>query len=71
MIRLTDLEFRYPEGEFELRIRDLALKRGERVGVVGPSGSGKTTLLHLLAGILAPASGAVVVDDVEVSGLGR
>jgi putative ABC transport system ATP-binding protein len=39
--------------------------------MVGPSGSGKTTLLHLLAGILAPAKGSVVIDDVEVAELGR
>ncbi len=47
------------------------MSRDESVAVVGPSGCGKTTLLHLLAGILSPASGSVVVDGVEVSKLGR
>ncbi len=55
---------------FALRVRELAVGRGESVAVVGPSGCGKTTLLHLLAGILAPASGSVVVDGVELSELG-
>ena len=50
---------------------ELEVARGESVAVVGPSGCGKTTLLHLLAGILAPASGSVVVDGVESSELGR
>ncbi len=36
MIRLTDLEFRYREGEFALRIPELAVGRGERVAVIGP-----------------------------------
>ena len=69
MIRLTDLAFRYPEGEFELRIPELAVKRGECVGVVGPSGSGKTTLLHLIAGIALPERGSVHSCETEVSGL--
>jgi putative ABC transport system ATP-binding protein len=71
VIEVRDLAFGYPRGGFELRVNELELARGESVAVVGPSGCGKTTLLHLLAGILAPASGSVVVDGVEVSELGR
>ena len=35
---------------------------GEFVALVGPSGSGKTSLLAILAGLLAPSSGSVVID---------
>jgi putative ABC transport system ATP-binding protein len=70
VIEVRDLAFGYPRGGFELRVNELEVSRGESVAVVGPSGCGKTTLLHLLAGILAPASGSVVVDGVEVSELG-
>jgi ATPase subunit of ABC transporter with duplicated ATPase domains len=38
---------------------DLLLGPGDRIGVVGPNGAGKTTLLRVLAGELAPTSGAV------------
>ena len=69
MIRLTDLEFRYREGEFALRIPELAVGRGERVAVIGPSGSGKTTLLHLIAGIATPADGRVETGGVDVTAL--
>ena len=69
MIELSDVLFRYREGEFELRIRELAVARGEQVGLIGPSGSGKTTLLHLLAGIERPERGRIAVDGTALSEL--
>ena len=42
---------------------------GELVALYGPSGSGKTTLLKLIAALLAPDSGAVIVDGREISTL--
>ncbi len=69
MIELSDVLFRYREGEFELRIRQLAVARGEQVGLIGPSGSGKTTLLHLLAGIERPERGRIAVDGIAISEL--
>ncbi len=71
MIEVRDLAFGYPHDGFALLVKELEVARGESVAVVGPSGCGKTTLLHLLAGILAPTLGSVVVDGVEVSQLGR
>jgi len=48
---------------------DIAIARGEVVGIVGPSGSGKTTLLNLIGGLDRPTSGRVSVDGVDLSGL--
>jgi putative ABC transport system ATP-binding protein len=50
---------------------DLQVPEGQFLTVIGASGSGKTTLLNLLAGLDKPTAGKVVVDDVEVSGLGE
>ena len=38
-------------------------KEGEVVGILGPNGAGKTTLLRMIAGIMKPTSGEVVIDD--------
>lgn len=38
---------------------DLAIRRGEFVGIVGPSGSGKTTLLRAMLGTVAPVGGSI------------
>jgi len=69
VIKIQDLEFRYGEGEFRLRIPDLVIERGSTTAFIGPSGSGKTTLLNLLAGIVLPGRGRVEAGEVEVSGL--
>jgi putative ABC transport system ATP-binding protein len=62
MIRLTDLRFQYGDGDFALRVPELAVASGQRVAVIGPSGSGKTTLLHVIAGIALPQTGSVEID---------
>jgi ABC-2 type transport system ATP-binding protein len=41
------------------------LARGEIFGIVGPDGAGKSTLLRLIAAILVPTEGRVVIDGVD------
>jgi putative ABC transport system ATP-binding protein len=51
-----------------LRVPGLELKAGQQAALRGESGLGKTTLLHLIAGILEPDSGRVVVGGTPVTG---
>jgi putative ABC transport system ATP-binding protein len=69
MIALEDLEFRYPQSPFALRIPRGSFAAGEHTALIGPSGCGKTTLLNLLAGVLLPGRGSVTVSGEIVSAL--
>ena len=48
---------------------DLEVRRGESLAIVGASGAGKSTLLGLLAGLDVPSSGAVWLNDTELTAL--
>jgi putative ABC transport system ATP-binding protein len=69
MIQANTLTYSYPTGGFRLRLADLSVKRGESVAITGPSGSGKTTLLNIIAGILRPDSGSLVVGQTELTSI--
>jgi ABC-type lipoprotein export system ATPase subunit len=62
----------YRELEVEtvaLRGAELALPPGSWTSVMGPSGSGKSTLLQVLAGLLNPTAGSVVIDAEDITRL--
>jgi putative ABC transport system ATP-binding protein len=73
VLELRELVKHYPVGAGEpVRAVDgvsLRLAAGELLALYGPSGSGKTTLLMLIAALLRPDSGAVIVDGREISAL--
>jgi len=67
------LSKRFPGGVDALAEVSFEISSGEFVAVVGPSGCGKSTLLGLLAGLLEPSAGRVLLDGVAPAGglLGR
>ncbi len=46
-----------------------SIGRGEMVGLIGPNGAGKTTLLRIIAGVLAPNAGRVMISGTDVTRL--
>jgi putative ABC transport system ATP-binding protein len=73
MLELRDLVKHYRVGDAEpVRAVDgvsLTVAAGELVALYGPSGSGKTTLLMLIAALIDPDDGAVLVDGCDISAL--
>jgi molybdate/tungstate transport system ATP-binding protein len=65
LIRLENV--RAVLGNFVLEIEELEVRRGEYFVILGPSGVGKTLLLNIIAGILKPQRGKIVVDGRDVT----
>jgi nitrate/nitrite transport system ATP-binding protein len=65
------MTFETRKGDFVALERvDLALKKGEFVSLIGHSGCGKSTLLNLVAGLLRPTEGVMVLAEREIAGPG-
>src|SRR5262245_7516958 len=65
------MTFETKKGAFEaLTSIDLTIRRGEFVSLIGHSGCGKSTLLNLVAGLLMPTSGALILGEREIGGPG-
>ena len=55
------------QNETEISYRDITFETGKSYMLLGASGCGKSTLLNIIAGILSPSSGSVIIDGTDVS----
>lgn len=64
-LNVKNLDFSYKDRQI---LHDLSfeIKEGEFVSILGPSGCGKSTLLNVLAGLLKPQNGQILIDDAVV-----
>jgi biotin transport system ATP-binding protein len=65
MIKIKDLQHRYPDGTCALKGIDLTISDGEFLLICGPNGSGKTTLIRLVGGLLNPTAGSVQINGFD------
>jgi iron complex transport system ATP-binding protein len=75
MLQAADISFAYERTRAHAaRVLDgvsADVPRGAIVGLLGPNGSGKTTLLRIMAGVLAPQSGRVLIEGRPIEGFTR
>lgn len=68
--RFRGASFRYDEkSPLALQVPELAIRPGERIAILGKNGAGKSTLLQALSGLLPPAGGQVVLDNIALQQL--
>ncbi|MDE2660985.1 MAG: ATP-binding cassette domain-containing protein, partial [Acidobacteriota bacterium] len=67
MLEIRNLVKVYPGPVAALQGVSLEASRG-MLGLLGPNGAGKTTLMRIVAGLLEPTSGAVLLDGEDVTG---
>lgn len=69
MVQTNNLTFQYKKNKHLFSFPNISLEKQDNLLILGKSGIGKTTLLHLLAGLLKPASGDVIIDKMNLSSL--
>ncbi|MCK6209009.1 ABC transporter ATP-binding protein/permease [Georgenia sp. EYE_87] len=68
-VEFRGVRYAYPGGPEVLHGVDLVIEPGTQVAVVGQTGSGKTTLAKLLARLMDPTAGAVLLDGTDLRGM--
>jgi len=65
MLKLDKVNFSYSSSPF---IEDISLhiKEGENVAIIGPNGSGKSTFIKLIAGLLKPDFGEIIIQKTSI-----
>ena len=67
-IQIRNMSFRYSEkSSLILHDINIDIKTNKVIGIIGPSGSGKSTLVNLIAGLLTPSSGSIVIGNKALS----
>ena len=70
MLRLQKLSKTYKTGDQALTAIDLDVPKGQVLALIGPSGAGKSTMIRCINRLVEPTGGAVLLDEVDLTGLG-
>lgn len=66
MIEIKNLNKQF-QNETEIAYRDMTFETGKSYMLLGASGCGKSTLLNMIAGILSPTNGSIIIDGMDMS----
>lgn len=66
MIKIENLSYKYNKKDLILDDINLQINNGEIMSIIGKNGCGKSTLLKLIAGIMKPSSGNILIDDIDI-----
>jgi ATP-binding cassette subfamily B protein len=66
-IRFEHVKFSHPDGLQVFEDLNLAIRPGEKIGLVGPSGAGKSTLVKLLRRQFEPQAGRILIDNQDIA----
>jgi len=70
-LRVEDVHYSYGEGLPRiLNGINLTVEPGECIAITGPSGCGKSTLLKIIAGLIEPGEGGIMLGDVDIRQIG-
>lgn len=69
MLELKQFTKRYKTGDLALDDVNMAIPRGQIVGLIGPSGAGKSTLIRCINRLVEPTSGQALLDGIDLTNL--
>lgn len=64
-IEIKNLTKKFDNNQLAIDCLDLSIEKGKITGLIGPDGAGKTTLIRLIAGLLSPNDGQLIVLGVN------
>lgn len=67
MIKLENVKYKYKNNDIVLENININIKEGESICILGKNGAGKSTLAKLIAGIIKPTIGEILIDDISTS----
>ena len=66
-VRFENVRFHYGEARNVIEGLNLAIRPGEKIGLIGPSGAGKSTLVNLLLRLYDVQGGQILIDDQDIA----
>lgn len=68
LVKAVGLEKKFDD--FKIKYKDMQFETGKKYLILGASGCGKSTYLNMVAGLIEPTKGSIIVDDVDITKLG-